>query len=119
MKFSVHIDRSVAIKIVSLAARDNAEAEGIAQSVLSEIEMAKRLAKTSRHIIYMYDFDFDRVRGLTFIVMELGQEDLEKALSNRPPLSSAERKAIWRQLVNIAISLHNRQIVSICCRHFI
>ncbi len=119
LKSSVNIDRSVAIKVVSLATTSNAEAESVARSVLTEIQMAKRLAKTSGHIVHMYDFDFDRGKGLTYIVMELGQQDLEKALSKRPPLSSAERKAIWRQLVSIAITLHNRQIVNVFYRKFL
>ena len=97
---------------MSLATRDRATTELIIESVLTEIEMSKRLAKTSRHIINMYDFDFDRQNGITFIVMELGQQDLEKHLAARPPLSSAERKAIWRQLVDIAMTLHDRQIVN-------
>lgn len=78
---------------------------------LNEVAMSKRLAKTSRHIIEMFDFDF-HPNGLTFIVMELGQQDLEKALQAKP-LSSTERKVAWRQLVNIAMTLHNNQIVSL------
>jgi hypothetical protein len=88
------------------------EANGLRKAFLNEILMTKRLAKTSRHIIHMYDFDFHQT-GLTFIVMELGQQDLEKALINRPALLPVERKAIWRQLVNIAVTLYNRQIVNI------
>jgi len=88
------------------------------EAFLNEVEMAKRLAKTSRHIVHMYDFDFYQ-NGLTFIIMELGQQDLEKYLSTKPPLSSAERQAIWRQLINIAITLHNRLIVSVFPRYFI
>jgi serine/threonine protein kinase len=74
--------------------------------------MAKRLAQSSRHIVHMYDFDFHPT-GLTFIIMELGEQNLEKALSSRPPLSSIERKVLWRQLVDIANTLHNHHIVSI------
>lgn len=60
----------------------------------------------------MYDFDF-HPSGLTFIIMELGQQNLEKALSSRAPLTSIERKALWRQLVDIAITLYNNLIVII------
>jgi serine/threonine protein kinase len=80
--------------------------------------MAKRLAKTSRHIVHMYDFDFHQ-NGLTFIVMKLGQQDLEKYLKDKTSLSSGEKHAIWRQLVSIAINLHNRQIVSVFPRYLI
>jgi serine/threonine protein kinase len=103
---------------VSLATLRREVAEELRHAFLNEIRMAKRLAATSKHIVHMYDFDFDH-NGWTYIVMELGQQDLEKALSNRPPLSSAERKAMWRQLVNIAITLHHHQIVSSFHRDFI
>lgn len=73
--------------------------------------MSKRLSKISRHIVNMLDFDFHQT-GLTFIVMERGIEDLDKTLSRRP-LSSVERKSIWRQLVQIAITLAFRNIVPI------
>lgn len=101
--------KAVAIKIVSLATIDPWSAEGLKEAFLNEVSMSKRLAKTSRHIIEMFDFDF-HPNGLTFIVMELGQQDLEKALKAKP-LSSAERKVAWRQLVSIAMALHSHQIV--------
>jgi len=100
----------VAIKIVSLATFNTRDAEGLKDAFLNEVAMSKRLAKTSRHIIEMYDFDFHS-NGLTFIVMELGQQDLETALRARP-LSAPERKLAWRQLVSIAVALHDNQIVS-------
>jgi serine/threonine protein kinase len=55
--------------------------------------MSKILAKTSKHIIHMYDYDFHQ-NGLGFIVMELDQQDLAKALSSQPPLSPADRKEV-------------------------
>jgi hypothetical protein len=96
----------------------NKEGEELKQAFLNEVGMAKRLAKTSRHIVHMHDFDF-HPNGLTFIVMELGQQDLEKYLKDKHSLSSGERHAIWRQLVSIAITLYNRQIVSIIYCRFI
>jgi serine/threonine protein kinase len=110
---SFNIGRSSAIKVVSLALLDSATAVGFSKSFLTEIKMAKRLAKTSINIVHMYDFDFHQQTGLAFIVMELGQYDLEHALTHRPQLSSHGRKTIWRQLVNIADALHSRQIVRI------
>jgi serine/threonine protein kinase len=110
-QFLLNVDSPVAIKVVSLATIHNAEAEGLSESILNEIRMAKLLSRLSKHVVHMYDFDFHRQTGLSFIIMELGEKDLEVALLQRPPLSSAERKAIWRQLVNIAITLYHRQIV--------
>ncbi len=83
----------------------------LAESIITEIEMSKRLLRASRHVVHMYDFDFHRQSGLAFLVMELGEQDLEKALKDRPRVQSAERKEIWRQLVNMAVVLHNNKIV--------
>ncbi|CAF1289088.1 unnamed protein product [Adineta steineri] len=104
-------NKPVAIKVVSLATRNSAVSMQNSEAVLNEIEMARRLAQTSDHIIHMYDFDFHRHTGLSFIVMELGQQDLERFLSHRRFLTPDERKNIWRQLVDIANTLHNYQIV--------
>lgn len=103
----------VAIKVTSLATMDYAIAAANAESALNEIKMAKRLAKTSNHIIHMYDFDFHPNTGLSFIVMELGQQDFDQALQQRRSLSSTERKEIWRQLVDIAVTLYSKRIVQI------
>jgi serine/threonine protein kinase len=110
LNYSINIGRPVAIKVVSLATRNDSLAIGNSKSVLNEIEMSQRLARTSKHIAQMYDFDFHDT-GLSFLVMELGQQDLEKYLAQRSVLSSAERKSIWRQLVDIAMTLDNYQIV--------
>ncbi|UJR20564.1 hypothetical protein I4U23_023690 [Adineta vaga] len=104
-------DSPVAIKVISLATKNNALIAQNSEAVLNEIRMARRLAQTSNHIIHMYDFDFHYQTGLSFIVMELGQQDLEKYLSNRMAISPVERKAIWKQLVDIAITLENNLIV--------
>jgi hypothetical protein len=101
----------VAIKVVSLVTMSSGEAELLAQSILTEIEMSKRLASTSKHIVYMLDFDFHRQSGLAFLVMELGEKDLKKFLSERSRLSAIERKDFWRQLVSMAITLHDYNIV--------
>lgn len=83
----------------------------LAESILTEIGMSKRLSRASKHVIHMFDFDFHRQTGLAFLIMELGEKDLEHALRERGRLSSGERKEIWRQLVNIAVVLHNNKIV--------
>jgi serine/threonine protein kinase len=87
------------------------ESEVLADSIINEIEMSKRLSRASKNVVHMYDFDFHQQTGLAFLVMELGGQDLEKALEDRPRLSPAERKEIWRQLVDIAMTLHNNKIV--------
>ena len=87
------------------------EAAVLAQSIINEIQMAKRLSRASKHVVHMYDFDFHRNTGLAFLVMELGEQDLAKLFKERGRLASAERKEIWRQLVSIAVTLHSNNIV--------
>ena len=106
----------MAIKVLSFVGHNNREVSMIAQSFMNEIRMTRRLVGQSNHIIYLHDFDF-HTTGLSFIVMELGQQDLEKYLSQRSAISSTERKVIWRQLVAIATVLHNSQIVMGVFRH--
>ena len=115
------LDKPVAIKVVSLATMHTSLAEQNARSVLNEIEMSQRLARTSQHIIQMYDFDFHDT-GLSLLVMELGQQDFEKYLSQRSFIPPVERKAIWRQLVDMAVALHTHGVVrrfrSHCIRYY-
>ncbi|CAF0796575.1 unnamed protein product [Adineta ricciae] len=103
-------NKPVAIKVFSFVGHNNREVSMIAQSFMNEIRMTRHLVGQSNHIIYSHDFDFHNT-GLSFIVMELGQQDLEKYLSQRSTISSTERKVIWRQLVAIATVLHNSQII--------
>ena len=103
-------DRPVAVKVVSLATLTGGEAEVLATSIITEIEMSKRLSQASKHVVRMYDFDFHRQTGLAFLVMELGEKDLETLLKG-VRVSPADRKDIWRQLVEIAVVLHNNNIV--------
>lgn len=58
----------------------------------------------------MFDFDFDQ-NGLAFIVMERGGLDLEKALADKPFLPIHRQKILWKQMLNILITLHNNSLV--------
>lgn len=103
--------KPVAIKVASLVSMSSGQAEMLAASILNEIEMSKRLSQASKHVVRMFDFDFHRHSGLAFLVMELGEKDLEKALTERGRLSPTERKFIWKQLVDIAVILDRENIV--------
>lgn len=83
----------------------------MAESIITEIKMSKRLAKASNNVVHMYDFDFHRHSGLAFLVMELGERNLEKFLASQPRLTPQDRKTLWRQLVGISTVLHNNNIV--------
>ena len=97
---------------------DAKSSAGYAEAMLNEIAMSKRLQKASNHIIRLYGFDFDENRGLGFIVMERGAQDFETFLQTRRP-SGLERKGLWRQLANIAVTLHNHNIVSLIALFFL
>ncbi|UJR29125.1 hypothetical protein I4U23_010339 [Adineta vaga] len=103
-------NKAVAIKVVSLVTLKN-KGLTITKSVLTEIEMSKRLSQASSLVVRMFDFDFHRKTGLAFLIMELGERDLEKFLKDRQRLTASERKEVWRQCVDIAMTLHNHKIV--------
>ena len=100
------------MKVVSLATLDPRHAEVLAESIVTEIQMSKRLARASRNVVHMYDFDFHQHTGLAFLVMELGEQNLDKLLKERPRPSPEERKIVWRQLVSIAVTLQDNNIVT-------
>lgn len=58
----------------------------------------------------MFDFDFHQ-NGLAFIVMERGDQDLEKSLYHKPNLSIDQQRTLWKQIINILITLHRHSIV--------
>ena len=62
----------------------------------------------------MFDFDFHPSSGLALIVMERGNQDLEKTLFKQSTLSIPKQKNLWRQILNILIILHKHSIV---CLH--
>ncbi|CAF1555552.1 unnamed protein product [Adineta ricciae] len=107
----VQDNKAVAIKVVSLVTLNNKEGLMLTNSILTEIEMSKSLSQVSNHVVRMYDFDFHRKTGLAFLIMELGERDLEKLLKERLRLTSTERKEVWRQCVDIAMTLHDNKIV--------
>lgn len=111
------VGKPAAVKVTSLVTMNRAEAAAYADGMLNEVRMAKRLQEGSRRIIHMFGFDFDDQRGLGFIAMERAMHDLEKELTVRPP-SERQRKIIWRQLVEIAMTLHNANIVIFSCFGF-
>ncbi|CAF3918519.1 unnamed protein product [Rotaria sp. Silwood2] len=103
--------KPVAIKVVTLAKLKSGETEALVESILTEISMMHRLLRASKHIVHLYDFDFHNQTGLAFLIMELGEHDLEAELKSQPRLSPETRKQIWRQLVKIALVLHENNIV--------
>lgn len=108
----VRLDKPAAIKVVSLVTLSNNEGLMLTNSILTEIEMSKRLSRASDHVVRMYDFDFHRKTGLAYLVMELGEKDLDKILKERQRLTALQRKEVWRQCVDIAMALHNHKIVN-------
>lgn len=98
-----------AVKVMSLAV-NSSELPSLIESFLNEIRLSMKLSSESKHVVKMFDFDFNR-SGLAFIVMELGNEDLEKRLLHRSTISIEQQKILWRQILNILLTLHRHSIV--------
>ncbi|CAF1543255.1 unnamed protein product [Adineta ricciae] len=100
---------NVAVKVVSLA-ESSSSSSYLVESFLNEVRQSTRLSSESKHVVKMFDFDF-HPSGLAFIVMERGDQDLEKTLINQPTLPVSQQKVLWRQILNILITLHKHSIV--------
>ncbi|UJR20561.1 hypothetical protein I4U23_023688 [Adineta vaga] len=104
-------NKPVAIKIITLATGTEEQAHRNSESVINEFQKTRELSNLTTRVVYMYAVDFDPQLGVAYLVMELGQQDLEKYLGGKSKLSSTERKLLWRQLVDIAVNLHTSKIV--------
>ncbi|UJR11790.1 hypothetical protein I4U23_015970 [Adineta vaga] len=100
---------NVAIKVVSLA-ESSSSLPYLVDSFLNEVRQSTKLSTESRHVVKMFDFDFHPT-GLAFIVMERGDQDLEKTLYNKTTISIDQQKILWKQIVNILITIHKHSIV--------
>ncbi|UJR20563.1 hypothetical protein I4U23_023689 [Adineta vaga] len=109
--FSNYLEKLVAVKVVSLMANSPERSRRNSESVINEFEKSRELTKSTDHIVRMFDVDFDPQLGVAYLVMELGQQDLEKYLSQKSHLSPVIRKSLWRQLMDIAVTLHQAKIV--------
>jgi serine/threonine protein kinase len=87
----------------------------LVDSFLNEVKQSKKLATQSKHVVKMFDFDFHK-SGLAFIVMERGNQDLEKALIKKSTLPISQQKFLWKQILNILVVLHKHSVV---CLHVI
>ncbi|CAF1113428.1 unnamed protein product [Adineta steineri] len=104
-------NKQFAVKAVPLVAGSFGDLYQNTMPILEEFRKIRELAAISYHIIYVYDFGFDSEKSLAYFVMEQGQQDLKKYLSYRALLTSADRKSIWRQLTDIAVTLNDYRIV--------
>jgi hypothetical protein len=100
---------NVAIKVVSLT-DSTSITPCLIELFLNEVSQSMKLSKESKHVVQMFDFDCDRT-GRAFIVMECGDYDLEKALIDKPTLPIKKQRILWRQILNIFLTLHNHSLV--------
>ncbi|UJR28657.1 hypothetical protein I4U23_009887 [Adineta vaga] len=111
----------VAIKVIDINGMRGA-GENLVASYLTEVKNLEQLRQESRHVVKIYDFDFDSRSGRAYIVMELGGENLAKLIyrlhsavvDTRTPgtfIDPIIRKEIWRQMVSIVQTLTTRNIV--------
>jgi serine/threonine-protein kinase RIO1 len=102
----------VAIKKVKLAGMDRKAIEGYA----NEISLLKRL-RGNPAIIQMYDSEVDIQRKSIFVVMELGEVDLNNVLQQRA-LSETSRslnmnfiRLTWQQMLSAVHCIHEERII--------
>jgi len=102
----------VAIKKVKLAGMDRKAIEGYA----NEISLLKRL-RGNPAIIQMYDSEVDLQRKSIFVVMELGEVDLNHVLQQRA-LSETSRslnmnfiRLTWQQMLSAVHCIHEERII--------
>ncbi|CAF3406509.1 unnamed protein product [Rotaria sp. Silwood1] len=109
----------VAIKMINLNGIPPDRSQGLVQSYLNEVALLEKLRQESRHVVVIYDFDFDPTTGLGYIVMELGGDNLMKFIdrlrasgrTRGPSLDARMIKGFWRQMVTIVATLHGHSIV--------
>jgi serine/threonine-protein kinase TTK/MPS1 len=102
----------VAIKKVKLAGMDRKAIEGYA----NEISLLKRL-RGNPAIIQMYDSEVDIQRKSIFLVMEVGEVDLNNVLQQRA-LSKTSRslnmnfiRLTWQQMLSAVHCIHEERII--------
>ena len=102
----------VAIKRVKLAGMDAKAIEGYA----NEISLLKRL-RGNPAIIQMYDSEVDLQRKSIFVVMEVGEVDLNQVLQQRA-LSKTSRslnmnfiRLTWQQMLSAVHCIHEERII--------
>jgi hypothetical protein len=54
---------SVAIKVINLAGLPPTRSQKLVQTYLNEVSLLERLRQESRHVVHIYDFDFDTRSG--------------------------------------------------------
>ena len=109
----------VAIKKVKIAGMDRKAIEGYA----NEIELLKKLQGRPA-IIQMYDYQVDIARKSIFVVMELGEVDLNYVLqqqairaaentstSNNKSLSRNFIRLTWQQMLSAVHCIHEERII--------
>jgi hypothetical protein len=102
----------VAIKKVKLEGMTKKQIEGYA----NEISLLKRL-KGNPSIIRMYDSELDLQRKSLFVVMELGEVDLNYVLQQRARAETSKSldmnfiRLTWQQMLGAVHSIHEAKII--------
>ena len=90
------LEREVAVKVITVAVRDDEAREQLRVRFHREAKIAARLEHPN--VVTVYDFGTDAKLGLDFLVMELlGGEDLAECLARRGPPPLARSLMILRE----------------------
>lgn len=84
------------------------------ESYANEIELLKKL-RGRPHIVQLYDYEVKREEGTIQLIMEYGDIDLAKLLSNRARESNGNdnfpRTYYWEQMLEAVHTIHEARIV--------
>ncbi|KAA1118842.1 Dual-specificity kinase, spindle pole body (SPB) duplication and spindle checkpoint function [Puccinia graminis f. sp. tritici] len=100
--------KMVAIKVVGLKQAD----EQTYQTFCNEIALLERLKGHDR-IINLIDSSMDNLQRKVWLVMELGETDLNQLLNRQmgKPISFRFIKHIWEQMLEAVQAVHNQDII--------
>ncbi|CAF2515968.1 unnamed protein product [Rotaria sp. Silwood2] len=112
----------VAVKVIDINGVPSHMGGALVTSYLTEVRHLEKLRQESRHVVHIYDFDFDPEYGQGYIVMELGGESLEDLVHRLHGKTRRRRKHdayidpvirqhIWRQMLSIVRTLISNNVV--------
>eukprot|EP00929_Paragymnodinium_shiwhaense_P014198 TRINITY_DN122092_c0_g1_i1.p1 TRINITY_DN122092_c0_g1~~TRINITY_DN122092_c0_g1_i1.p1 ORF type:complete len:917 (-),score=247.82 TRINITY_DN122092_c0_g1_i1:129-2813(-) len=80
------------------------------EAMSNEVTLLQQLTD-SPSVVHVYDAEVSMERGVMYIVMEKGEQDLAKILQARTELHYGDVQALWRDMVQAVQVIHDKRIV--------
>jgi len=112
-----------ALKRVELKNNDDESSSHLFESYANEIELLKKLNKTSPYIIDLVDFEANPKTKSVLMVLEAGDIDLSKLLAQKQKLQSQKHgsseslldpifcRLIWKEMLQAVNHIHDHRII--------